>query len=49
MREHSFKVETGDIFREELNACRGKDILHPVPDTFWRTEVAVTKGRNNFD
>jgi len=26
------KWEQVAIFREELNACRGKDILHPVPD-----------------
>jgi len=41
-------VGTGAHFRDELNACRGKEILHPVPDTFWGTGVAGKKGRNNF-
>jgi len=42
------KWEQVPIFRKELNACRCKDILHPVPDTFWGTGVAEKKGRNNF-
>ena len=34
--------------RDKLNACRGKEMLHPVPDTFWGIGVAGKKGRNNF-
>ena len=42
------KWEQVPIFRDELNACRSKEILHPVPDTFWGTGVGGKKGRNNF-
>ena len=42
------KWEQVPILREEVNACRGKEILHPLPDILWRTEVAGKKGRNNF-
>ena len=42
------KWEQVAIFREELNACRGKDILHSVPGTFWGTGLSENKGRNNF-
>jgi len=34
------KWEQLPIFTEELNSCRSKEILHPVPDTFWQTGVA---------
>ena len=36
------KWEQVPIVREELNACRVKEILHPVPDTFWEIGEAVT-------
>jgi len=42
------KWEQVPIYREELNACRSKESLHPVPVTFWGTGVAGKKGRNKF-
>ncbi|KAK2143381.1 hypothetical protein LSH36_846g00001 [Paralvinella palmiformis] len=41
------KWEQVPIFRDELNACRSKEVLHPVPDTFWGTGVGGKKDTNS--